>query len=168
MVSIQMLGVLNSIRIYFADPIYKFNKTVAIMPITSMRLNLHMIGRIANIMLMHVMSFLLMDTWIKGFIWSTIPMTIYSVCFMICTQTNHLTENTTDRLNTNFFRHQIITANNVATKSYLTYLFTGGVNFQIEHHLFQSVNHTHLYKIAPIVKSLCKKYSIQYNESTSI
>jgi linoleoyl-CoA desaturase len=57
-----------------------------------------------------------------------------------------------------------MTSNNVNTNSYLVYLLTGGLNFQIEHHLFPSVNHCHLYKIKPIVKKLCKKYNISYQE----
>ena len=165
--SIQMF-ISRSIRFYFADGIYKYNNSVSMMRFTANRLKLHLTGRIVNKCIMHVIPFLLMDSWIKGLIWSIIPMMLYSVCFMMASQVNHLVGSTANDLNTNFFRHQIITANNVATQSYLTYLFTGGLNLQIEHHLFPSVNHTHLYKIVPIVKSLCKKYSIQYNESTSI
>jgi delta11-fatty-acid desaturase len=39
---------------------------------------------------------------------------------------------------------------------------------QTEHHLFPSVNHCHLYKLAPHVKALCKKHGVQYNECESL
>lgn len=168
MYSLQMMNMYNSIRLYFTVNNYKFNKCVSIAPMTNDRRNMHLLGRVMNVIIVHFVPFLIMDTFIKGLIWSIIPMIIYSLCFMISTQINHLTENKTDTINTNFFRHQIINSNNVATDNYLVYLFTGGLNYQIEHHLFPSVNHTHLHKIAPIVKLLCKKYCIQYNEYFSL
>ena len=36
---------------------------------------------------------------------------------------------------------------------------------QIEHHLFPSVNHCHLRKLAPYIKALCIKHNIHYNVS---
>jgi linoleoyl-CoA desaturase len=46
----------------------------------------------------------------------------------------------------------------------LVYWFTGGLNFQVEHHLFPKVSHIHYYKISQIVRDLCKKYNVTYNE----
>lgn len=39
---------------------------------------------------------------------------------------------------------------------------------QTEHHLFPSVNHCHLHKLAPHVKRICQKYGVQYNESPTL
>tara|TARA_Y100000590_G_C14903245_1_gene707210 strand:+ start:145 stop:387 length:243 start_codon:yes stop_codon:yes gene_type:complete len=47
-------------------------------------------------------------------------------------------------------------------------LFTGGLNCQIEHHIFPSVNSCHLPALAKIIKPLCKKYNIKYNESSNV
>lgn len=38
----------------------------------------------------------------------------------------------------------------------------GGMNYQIEHHLFPSISHCHYPKIAPIVKETCKEFNIPY------
>ena len=46
-------------------------------------------------------------------------------------------------------------------------ILSGGLNYQIEHHLFPSVNSCHLPEISKIVKKLCKKYNIKYNEYNS-
>lgn len=43
-----------------------------------------------------------------------------------------------------------------------------GLNLQIEHHLFPSVNHCHLHALVPHVKELCKKYNVNYPESPSM
>lgn len=42
----------------------------------------------------------------------------------------------------------------------------GGINYQIEHHLFPGVNHVHYPYISPIVKLTCKEYDIPYNTFT--
>lgn len=44
--------------------------------------------------------------------------------------------------------------------------FTGHLNFQIEHHLFPTMPRHNLYKIAPLVKSLCQKHGIPYEVKT--
>jgi fatty acid desaturase len=61
-----------------------------------------------------------------------------------------------------------MTSHNVATDNYWIYLLTGGLNHQIEHHLFPSVNHCHLKELSAVTKELCKKYNVQYNESMSL
>lgn len=110
---------------------------------------------------MHGMSF-------KGIVFSIIPIYLFSLFFMISSQINHLTPSTTDQRSENFFVHQILTAHNVAVDNYLVYLFTGGLNMQIEHHLFPSVNHCHLRKLCPKVKKLCSEFGIKYSESKTL
>ncbi len=39
----------------------------------------------------------------------------------------------------------------------------GGLNFQIEHHLFPNICHIHYSKLAPIVEKTAKEYGISYN-----
>ncbi|KAG0495106.1 hypothetical protein HPP92_006100 [Vanilla planifolia] len=41
--------------------------------------------------------------------------------------------------------------------------FHGGLQFQVEHHLFPRLPRCHLRKIAPLVKELCKKHKLQYS-----
>lgn len=58
---------------------------------------------------------------------------------------------------------QIVTSCNYAMKSKIVTWLTGGLNFQIEHHLFPDVSHVHYPKIAPIVKQYCKDFALPYN-----
>lgn len=95
------------------------------------------------------------------------PYIVYSFLFMICTQVNHLTEECFGH-NKNYYIHQIINSHNVAPQSFIVTLFTGGLNLQIEHHLFPSVHHTNLKLLQPKIKELCKKYSIPYNYSDNL
>jgi delta11-fatty-acid desaturase len=87
---------------------------------------------------------------------------------MICTQINHLIEDAMELTDKNYFKHQIINSHNVAVNSYWSYLFTGGLNMQIEHHLLPSVNHCHLRKIQKDIEELCKRHNVRYNVSGNI
>ncbi|WP_262709069.1 fatty acid desaturase family protein [Sphingobacterium daejeonense] len=60
--------------------------------------------------------------------------------------------------------HQIQTTSNFSTKnSVLTWLL-GGLNFQVEHHLFPKISHVHYPALNRIVRETCEKHNIKYNE----
>ena len=44
----------------------------------------------------------------------------------------------------------------------------GGLNFQIEHHLFPFLPHTHYPKVAEIVRRNCTKHGIRYSSQPSL
>lgn len=39
----------------------------------------------------------------------------------------------------------------------------GGLNYQIEHHLFPRVSHIHYPKLSKIVQQTCQKFQLPYN-----
>jgi linoleoyl-CoA desaturase len=41
----------------------------------------------------------------------------------------------------------------------------GGLNYQIEHHLFQKISHVHYPAISKIVKQTAKEYGVKYLEN---
>lgn len=96
-----------------------------------------------------------------------IPQLLLILIFFIFTQVNHI-HDSNFVTHSNFYYHQIITATNIKTDSYIMRILTGGLNCQIEHHLFPSVNSCHLPALAKIIKPLCIKYNINYNESPSL
>lgn len=57
---------------------------------------------------------------------------------------------------------QVRHSGNFSTKNALVTQFMGGINFQIEHHLFPSMSHMHYKEIAPIVRDTCREFSIPY------
>lgn len=69
-----------------------------------------------------------------------------------------------NNLENNFFIHQMITTQNFARKNRLFSWYVGGLNFQIEHHLYPTICHVHYAKLAPIVKSTAEEYGIPYME----
>jgi linoleoyl-CoA desaturase len=58
--------------------------------------------------------------------------------------------------------HQMQTTSNFAPDNKLLSYYVGGLNFQIEHHLFTRVCHVHYPHIAPIVQETAKEYGIPY------
>lgn len=60
--------------------------------------------------------------------------------------------------------HQIRTTADFATHSHLTTWFTGGLNHQIEHHLFPNVAHTHYSDLRPIVRAVAERYGVQCHD----
>ncbi len=63
--------------------------------------------------------------------------------------------------------HQMHTTADFARKSSLATFFCGGLNFQIEHHLFPNICHVHYPAISQIVKQTASEYNVPYNESTT-
>ena len=61
--------------------------------------------------------------------------------------------------------HQMNTTKNFSRKNKLISWYVGGLNFQIEHHLFTRVCHVHYPMIAPIVKQTAEEFGIPYLEN---
>jgi linoleoyl-CoA desaturase len=59
--------------------------------------------------------------------------------------------------------HQVWTTANFAPRSRVLTWLLGGLNFQIEHHLFPKMAHAHYSRISPIVREVCKMYGLPYN-----
>lgn len=58
--------------------------------------------------------------------------------------------------------HQMITTTNFATDNYLFSWYVGGLNMQVEHHLFPTICHVHYRKIGPIVRQTAEEFGIPY------
>lgn len=66
------------------------------------------------------------------------------------------------KLDGNLLAHQLITTTNYAQGGKGFSWFVGGLNMQIEHHLFPNICHVHYRKISPIVKEVALKYNLPY------
>ncbi|MBS1743186.1 MAG: acyl-CoA desaturase [Bacteroidetes bacterium] len=68
----------------------------------------------------------------------------------------------TKHLETAWAIHQIKTTANFAMDNKVISWFVGGLNFQIEHHLFPRVSHVHYPAISKIVQEKCKEFNLPY------
>ena len=70
--------------------------------------------------------------------------------------------NEKDIVDENWTIHQMNTTCNFAQNNKLLSWYVGGLNYQIEHHLFPNVCHVHYRKIAKIVKETAKEFNVPY------
>jgi len=68
-----------------------------------------------------------------------------------------------ENIGTEWSVHQLKTTSDFARNNKLLSWYVGGLNFQIEHHLFPNICHIHYKKIAPIVEQLAIQYGFKYN-----
>lgn len=64
----------------------------------------------------------------------------------------------------NWAIHEMYTTSNFATNNKVLSTIVGGLNFQVEHHLFPYICHVHYKIIAPIVKKTAEEFGIPYYE----
>ena len=63
-----------------------------------------------------------------------------------------------------FLRMQVLTTRNVKGNPIIDF-WTGGLNYQIEHHLFPTMPRNNLGKVQKLVKSFCEQNGIEYYET---
>lgn len=64
--------------------------------------------------------------------------------------------------------HQVKTTANFAPKNKIISWFVGGLNYQVEHHLFPRVSHIHYPAISKIVEDTCVKHDLPYNQYSTM
>jgi len=79
--------------------------------------------------------------------------------------TTFFTANQDGSVENNWAIHQLLTTTNFANKDKVFTWLIGGLNYQIEHHLFPTICHVHYPEISKIVKQTAKKYGVPYYHS---
>lgn len=67
-------------------------------------------------------------------------------------------------LENNWAIHQMQTTTNFAMDSTWFSWYVGGLNFQVEHHLFPQICHIHYRKLAPILEATAKEFGVPYKK----
>ena len=117
-------------------------------------------------------------TWLGSLLWS-LPTLTQALCYItiahaivgilhvqIClshfTQPKYHGMAMTGVDHDSWFVMQVATSLDIATTWY-DELFHGGLQYQVEHHLFPRVPRCNLRKIRPLVMEMCARHNIQYN-----
>ena len=72
-------------------------------------------------------------------------------------------EEDTGRMASSFAIHQIETTVDFAPENRVLSWYVGGLNYQIEHHLFPQICNIHYRAIAPLVRETCQEFGVRYN-----
>ena len=107
--------------------------------------------------------------WLAGFFLAHVAMGLtLSIVFQLAhvvenTEFEHVALDETKHIDEAWAIHELKTTSNFAMDSKLVSWFVGGLNFQVEHHLFPKVSHIHYPAISKIVQQKCKEYNLPYN-----
>lgn len=109
-----------------------------------------------------IIGFLIVQ-FVGGILMTLIFLTAHAV-----EDAHHYQPDTEGNLENNWAIHQLKTTANFNTdfNPFLNW-YVGGLNHQIEHHLFPQISHVHYNKLAPIVRQTAKEFGIEYMEYPS-
>ena len=79
-------------------------------------------------------------------------------------ETNFFVPDENSSVENNWAIHQMKTTANFAKESRIFSWFVGGLNYQIEHHLFPNICHIHYRGISGIVKKTAQEFNVPYHE----
>ena len=111
--------------------------------------------------------------WLLGYLitMSTMGLTL-SIVFQLAhvvenTEFEHVPLDTTKHIDTAWAEHELRTTSNFSMNNPVLSWFVGGLNFQIEHHLFPKISHVHYPAISKIVMAKCREFNLPYNKYDS-
>ncbi len=164
--------------IFIMDFTKYFQQKVYTTPIQKMSRKEHMIfwaSKVLYILFYIVIPVTLVgwQNWAIGFTCMHIAM---GLTLAVVFQLAHVVENTDFAyanaepvmLENEWAVHQIRTTANFARDNKIISWFVGGLNYQVEHHLFPRVSHVHYPAISHIVKNVCKDFDIPYLEYSTL
>ena len=164
--------------IFFTDYKKYFSQKIGSVPLKKMTIGEHIEFWVVKVY--HAAVFIIIPvymlgwtSWLVGFLVTTcFAGFILSIVFQLA----HTVDGTEfpvaiqpeNKMPDEFAAHQIHTTANFATKSKLVSWLVGGLNFQIEHHLFPKVSHVHYPAISKIVKQTCMDFKLKYIEYPTV
>jgi linoleoyl-CoA desaturase len=106
--------------------------------------------------------------WLTGFLVSTaVAGFVLSIVFQLAHTVEQaafpIPHPVTSKLEDEWAVHQVRTTANFAINNPVVSWLVGGLNFQIEHHLFPKISHVHYPAISKIVQQVCEEFNVKYN-----
>lgn len=160
--------------VVFTDYKKYFTGKVGTVPLAKMETSDHI--SFWSFKILHLFLFVLLPIYTIGFLPWLVGFLVYGLfagfVLSIVFQLAHTVEDTsfpvpdvlTNKVEDEWAIHQLKTTANFATKNKLVSWLVGGLNFQIEHHLFPKISHIHYPAISKIIKRACEEYGIRYIE----
>ncbi|MFZ1800628.1 MAG: acyl-CoA desaturase [Chitinophagaceae bacterium] len=75
--------------------------------------------------------------------------------------------NDTGNMENTWAVHQLYTTADFGRNNDILNFFCGGLNFQVEHHLYPKICHVHYKSISEIVKNTAAEFNLRYNDNAS-
>jgi linoleoyl-CoA desaturase len=169
-----LYSLLYILWIFVLDYQKYFKQKVGTVPLKKMSVSDHLVFwgfKVFNIFLYVVIPWYVLGfvSWLVGFlIFTCVAGFVLSIVFQLAHTVEHtafpVVNEETNRFEDEWAVHQLKTTANFATNNKLVSWFVGGLNFQIEHHLFPKISHVHYPAISKIIKQACQEYGVIYIE----
>jgi linoleoyl-CoA desaturase len=172
--AVVLYAIMYLMWMFYFDYKKYFSKKIGNFEIPKMSVKEHILfwsGKISSMFLFIVLPIIMvgfLDTLIGFAVFILVTGFIISVVFQLAHTVEHtFFPQTTEggrNIENEWAIHQVETTANFATRNPIITWFCGGLNFQVEHHLFPKISHVHYPAISRIVKDTCQEYGIRYNE----
>jgi len=167
-------GWLHAFWILFSDFKKYFARKVGDIPLKKMKFKDHFwfwTYKAVSFSLFFVIPSLMVGFWptMLGFaILTFFAGVVLSIVFQLAHTVEHthfpMPDEVTAKMEDEWAIHQIKTTANFATRNRVISWLVGGLNFQVEHHLFPKISHIHYPAINKIVKQVCLEFKVEYIE----
>lgn len=162
----------TSLFMFFMDYVKYFSKKIHTTPLKQMDLKEHIVfwsGKIFFILFYIILPISLLG-WSKGLLGLFISQFTMGLTLAIVFQLAHVVEHAEFeaagvdpvKIENEWAIHQIKTTANFAFTNKMATWFLGGLNYQIEHHLFPRISHIHYPAISQIVRDTCVQFGLHY------
>jgi linoleoyl-CoA desaturase len=126
----------------------------------------------------YLMAIIGLPLWLTNFTWYQVLIGFFimhwvaSIILSFVFQMAHVVEGAEqpfpeNNIESDWHVHQLKTTSDFARDNKVLGWYIGGLNFQIEHHLFPNICHIHYCKLAPIVEKTAHEFGIPYNLKSS-
>jgi len=106
----------------------------------------------------------LFGAWALGVVLST----VFQLAHTMPDAEVHAVTRGEKRMETGWAEHQVRATVDFAPSNRLLGWYVGGLNFQIEHHLFPEVSHVHYASLAAIIEATCLAHGVPYRSEPTL
>lgn len=173
-----LYGLLYLFWVFFTDYKKYFRQKVGNVPIPKMAFTDHLMFWAFKIN--HIALYVLLPIYLVGF-WSwLVGFTVYAFsCGFVLSIVFQLAHTVTEasfpqalqpenKMQDEWALHQLKTTANFATDNKIITWLIGGLNYQVEHHLFPKISHIHYPAISKIIKKYCEDRGLPYLEHSKM
>jgi linoleoyl-CoA desaturase len=170
--SVLVYALSSFLWVFFLDFVKYFKRKVIDIPMNNLNAREHVIFWSSK--LLYIVFYVAIPVYFVGLIPWLVGFSVLHLVegftLAMVFQLAHVVEDThfidanhhVQKINQEWAIHQVSTTADFATGNKIISWFAGGLNFQVEHHLFPKISHIHYPAISRFVKECCDEYEIQY------
>ena len=167
-----LYALLYILWIFVLDYQKYFKRKVGGLPLKKMGISDHIVFWAFKVL--HLFLFIVLPiytvgfvAWLIGFlIFTLVAGFVLSIVFQLAHTVEHthfpMPDEASGRLQDEWAVHQLKTTANFAPQNKIINWLVGGLNFQVEHHLFPKISHIHYPAISKIIREACAEFDVPY------